>query len=135
MPLGDTETLIATRSKSTIECPNPATDAVPCKMPKDSICLFNIVEDPCELNNVAPKNVEKVALLEQLLHIYQASEVPRLNKPADPRGDPKFFNSTWTNWLDYYDPEGTEDLKFVGRARPRYNDAKIQKMVDGMLNL
>lgn len=27
--------------------------------------------------------------------------VTPLNKPIDPRSNPKYWNYTWTNWMDY----------------------------------
>ena len=32
--------------------------------------------------------------------MFKATEIPRGNKPIDPRADPKFYNYTWTNWWD-----------------------------------
>ena len=42
-----------------------------------------------------------VAQLDQTLDLFRATEIPRGNKPVDPRADPKYFDYTWTNWFDY----------------------------------
>ena len=39
--------------------------------------------------------------LDETLALYQSTEVPRGNKPVDPRSNPKYFDYTWTNWWDY----------------------------------
>lgn len=70
----------------------------PCR-PKNEICLFNIKEDPCEQTNKA-KDEPKI-LNELLEAVSKYQPVTPLNKPADPRADPKLWNFTWTNWMDY----------------------------------
>ena len=42
--------------------------------------------------------------------MYKATEVPRGNKPIDPRADPKFYDYTWTNWWDFVDHEEKGDV-------------------------
>ena len=42
--------------------------------------------------------------------MYKATEVPRDNKPIDPRADPKFYDYTWTNWWDFVDHEEKGDV-------------------------
>ena len=80
------------------------------------VCLFNIAQDPCELNNLVFKypdivrvsfyiliasllyNVLYVChdicsmliqMLESTLRLFNATAVPPGNKPIDPRADPK----------------------------------------------
>ena len=49
--------------------------------------------------------------------MYKATEIPRGNKPIDPRADPKFYNYTWTNWWDMVEHENDEtemlDKQFI----------------------
>jgi arylsulfatase B len=66
----------------------------------NSVCLFNLMRDPCELDNLSNKHPLRVAALQQLLERYNATVVPPLNKEADPRSNPKYWNYTWTNWMD-----------------------------------
>jgi arylsulfatase B len=67
----------------------------------DSVCLFNLMRDPCELDNLSHKYPLRVASLQRLLDGYNATVVPPLNKEADPRSNPKYWNYTWTNWMDH----------------------------------
>ena len=51
----------------------------------------------------------------QTLQTYNETAVPPGNKPIDPRGDPKFYDYTWTNWLDIVDPLNETELLEVER--------------------
>ena len=42
--------------------------------------------------------------------MYKATEIPPGNKPIDPRADPKYFDYTWTNWLDIIDPKTVNEI-------------------------
>ena len=53
--------------------------------PLQEVCLFNISLDPCEFENVVFKYSSVVKALENTLRLYKATEVPRRNKPIDPR--------------------------------------------------
>jgi arylsulfatase B len=64
------------------------------------VCLFNLTRDPCELDNLSHKYPLRVAALQALLDRYNATVVPPLNKEADPRSNPKYWNYSWTNWMD-----------------------------------
>ena len=50
--------------------------------------------------------------------MYKNTEVPRGNKPIDPRANPKFFNYTWTNWWDMVDHENDLDESQLFLANP-----------------
>lgn len=39
--------------------------------------------------------------LEQALNKYNTTALPPGNLPLDPRGNPKYWNNTWTNFGDY----------------------------------
>lgn len=71
---------------------------VPCDLQKE-ICLFNLKDDPCERVNQAKNQPEILQNLQEVLKKY--NPVKPLNKPIDPRSNPKFWNYTWTNWMDY----------------------------------
>lgn len=66
----------------------------------NSLCLFNLRQDPCEFDNLSDKYPLRVSALQELLERYNATVVPALNKEADPRSNPKYWNYTWTNWMD-----------------------------------
>ena len=109
-PLGPDQNLLKLRSQGTVECPPRPEDAKDCHI-EASICLFNIRQDPCEQNNVAFKFSNIVKMMDDTLEVYHNTQVPRLNKPKDPRSDPKYFNYTWTNWLDYYEEDQPEEIE------------------------
>ena len=49
-----------------------------------------------------------VVQLDQTLDMFRATEIPRGNKPIDPRADPKYWDYTWTNWFDYVHHQSEE---------------------------
>ncbi|XP_075534847.1 arylsulfatase B-like [Dermacentor variabilis] len=65
----------------------------------DSVYLFDIVKDPCELNNLARVHPNIVAKLQQRLNAYQAGAVPTLHKPPDQAALPDRHNGTWAPWV------------------------------------
>lgn len=91
------------RSKQTpvkVECGQKQDDAS-FKCNKDKpICLFHIPSDPCEYNNIADANTDKVGVLLNRLELYAESMVPPLKCPMDPLGNPKLHNGAWEPWLD-----------------------------------
>jgi arylsulfatase B len=88
------------RNFSTISCSNSNIRDVTCK-PVEASCLFNITEDPCEMNNLADEYPEILKSLEETLIKFNNTAVLPGNLPLDPRGDPKYWNYTWTNFGDY----------------------------------
>ena len=74
----------------------PKSTCHPLKEP----CLFNIVEDPCEYNNLAHSHPEILERLTTVLEAYNATAVPPKNCPLDPKADPKLHDNVWTWWAD-----------------------------------
>lgn len=70
----------------------------PCDLSKET-CLFNVKTDPCELVNRAAD--EPQILKDMLKALSKYKPVEPLNRARDPRANPKFWNYTWTNWMDY----------------------------------
>ena len=66
--------------------------------PRSSPCLFNIIDDPCEMNNLAESYPEKVEYLFSGLKRFSKVMVPSIRKFSDPSCDPKNFNDTWNWW-------------------------------------
>ncbi|KAH8421017.1 hypothetical protein KR222_003996, partial [Zaprionus bogoriensis] len=90
---------IRLRKAATVVCPI-TVGKITCN-PLKAPCLFDISRDPCEQNNLAkqfPKVLETLLLELQLIN---ATAVPPSNKPDDPRGDPRLWNYTWTNFGDF----------------------------------
>jgi arylsulfatase B len=86
------------RNASRVECGTEEHHS-PCN-PIKRPCLFNILDDPCEKNNIAKHKPEIVRLLLSQLSEHVLLTVPSLRQPSDLRSDPKFFNNTWSSWLD-----------------------------------
>lgn len=102
-----TDDVIAVRRRqATISCENvsgsvdSALGPRQCDLQK-AMCLFDVAVDPCELNNLAEVEPEIVARMFARLEEYRKSAVPPANLPLDPRGDPKYWNGTWTNFGDF----------------------------------
>ncbi|KAL5009860.1 hypothetical protein ScPMuIL_012165 [Solemya velum] len=76
----------------------PLNYSINCQ-PSKSPCLFNVVSDPCEYNNIAGSNPQVVASLLKRLSDYAAHAVPPGNKPTDPRANPKYHDGAWGPWL------------------------------------
>uniref|UniRef100_L7LZW8 Putative arylsulfatase b n=1 Tax=Rhipicephalus pulchellus TaxID=72859 RepID=L7LZW8_RHIPC len=65
-----------------------------------SVYLFDVVTDPCELNNLASKLPNVVASLKKRLDAYGAAALPeRNNDTYDPRSFPENHGGTWAPWV------------------------------------
>jgi len=76
------------------------TNEILCK-PLKAPCLFNVVDDPCELFNLADMFPNILDTLLRVLDGFNKTAVPPANLPLDPHGDPRFWSNTWTNFGDY----------------------------------
>ncbi|KDR14503.1 arylsulfatase B-like [Zootermopsis nevadensis] len=85
------------RAAASVSCDS---DIKPTCAGPSPVCLFNVRRDPCELDNLSDKYPLLVVALQELLDQYNATVVKPLNKTADPRSNPKYWNYTWTNWMD-----------------------------------
>ncbi|KAL3223820.1 hypothetical protein MRX96_027128 [Rhipicephalus microplus] len=83
------------RDRATLKCHVPPWARF---RDKDAIHLFDIVTDPCELNNVARLHPEIVAIMKQRIEDYQATALPVLFEPKDPASFPEHHNGTWAPW-------------------------------------
>jgi hypothetical protein len=97
--------------KATTVC-NKNTPVTKCE-PRSSPCLFNIIDDPCEMNNLAESYPEKVEYLLSGLKRYSEVMIPSIRKFSDPLCDPKNFNNTWNWWRkdDANDDEVLPDVR------------------------
>ncbi|KAJ8675545.1 hypothetical protein QAD02_011331 [Eretmocerus hayati] len=91
--------ILSLRSQATLHCTISESNQVACN-PRESACLFNIREDPCEQRNLASSHPVLVEALEEILEKYKLSAVLPSNTPNDPRANPALWNNTWVNWLD-----------------------------------
>ncbi|XP_023030806.1 arylsulfatase B [Drosophila willistoni] len=91
------------RSAATVNCPNQQSNTQKGSVcnPLQTPCLFNLRDDPCEQYNLATQYPLVLnSLLSELKH-FNSTAIPPSNLPDDPRGNPKFWNYTWTNFGDY----------------------------------
>ncbi|XP_034476156.1 arylsulfatase B [Drosophila innubila] len=89
---------IRLRREATIYC--PPNRGVTCN-PLSAPCLFHIIRDPCEQNNVAKQYPSVLDLMLNELKLINATAVPPSNKPDDPHANPRLWNYTWTNFGDF----------------------------------
>ena len=73
-------------------------DGAKCDLNKNSICLFNILDDPCEKNNIAASNPRAVKMLQRMIDGYNATAVPPGNKPKDERSRPSLHGYYWDHF-------------------------------------
>ena len=84
------------RSSAIVTC-NKSTLDNPCDL-RDGPCLFNIIEDPCEQNNLAQSNSPKFQFMQNEFNERTSKVVPTRRKPIDSACDPIHFNSNWNWW-------------------------------------
>ncbi|KAJ3658164.1 hypothetical protein Zmor_009922 [Zophobas morio] len=94
------DVILKLRSLADVNCSKQNKAPIPCEPLKEA-CLFNVVEDPCERRNVAKEYPQILKNLQEILEKYDATAIPPGNLPLDPRGDPKYWNYTFTNFGDY----------------------------------
>lgn len=78
--------------------------------PLSSPCLFNLLQDPCELNNIAEQEPLWLSKMLNRLQELSGQKVPARNLPGDPESDPTKFNNSWTWWNEATDND-LRDLK------------------------
>lgn len=83
-----------------IKCSTRNENLPLCK-PLEAPCLFNVREDPCEKNNLIEKYPSIVSDLKEKLSLLNASAILPGNLPWDKRGNPDYWDHTWTNFGDY----------------------------------
>lgn len=103
-----------------VKCdPVPANATLHCNSVEHP-CLFHIPSDPCEHHNVASLYPHHVTILLAKLRIYNSTVVPPRNKPYDPNANPKYWDYSWTNWLDYPPPLSPRVLEEEQMSNDKY---------------
>lgn len=90
------------REQATLRCLHDSTKKNPCD-PSDAgtVCLYDIPNDPCEENDLSNYFPSVVRRMKRALVDYRSGLVEQQNKEPDIHSaDPKFFNYTWSPWLD-----------------------------------
>lgn len=85
------------REQSKIHCNKHELDEK-CSMSKP--CLFDIIKDPCEFNNLASKFPDKVLEMKQKVELFRMAALEPRNKPGDPNCDPALHGFIWTWWQE-----------------------------------
>lgn len=85
------------RIQATVRCNAPALK--PCR-PLQQPCVFDVLSDPCERQNLYQKNSDTLKLLEMTMAAYRRTAVKPNNRRSDKFADPKYWNNTWTYWQD-----------------------------------
>jgi hypothetical protein len=93
------EHILRNRKAATIHCMEkaPLDHCYPLEGP----CLFDIISDPCERNNVAKYQPKILSKLEASIEKYRATAARPRNKPSDPMAAPELNDMTWTWWREY----------------------------------
>lgn len=98
-----TEGISEIRSKAQVTCnghKKPEPNSINACNPLETVCLFDILNDPCETTNVASEFPEIVSKLKEKLDYYGSVAKPPRNQPLDTRSDPANFGGIWTWWYD-----------------------------------
>ncbi|KAL1472320.1 hypothetical protein MTO96_039421 [Rhipicephalus appendiculatus] len=84
--------------------------------PRDTVFLFDVFNDPCELNNLASSEPELRDRLLNKLATYRA-HLPNnsVSHEVDERGFPEIHHCTWSTWLDV-EPGGIPELSMLKNA-------------------
>ncbi|XP_049518955.1 arylsulfatase B [Dermacentor silvarum] len=84
------------RKRATLKCGSPEGGQF---YANSTVHLFDIIEDPCELNNVAGLHPEVVSFLKTRIGAFEATTKPLQYEPKDPAGFPENHNGTWAPWV------------------------------------
>ncbi|XP_053600201.1 arylsulfatase J [Plodia interpunctella] len=87
------------RKAATVKCDYSAPK-VKCQ-PLQAPCLFNVQQDPCEMNNLAASLPSILQRLASSLSQYNATAAPAHPPKLDPRGNPKFWGRLYFNFGDF----------------------------------
>lgn len=91
-----TSEIITLRRQATMSCEKQSNSTLNCD---DSPCIFNLAEDACEQNNIAPYYPLLRLFMEVVLSYYKAGAYPEDIPILDIAGDPDRFNGTWDIWV------------------------------------
>lgn len=118
--VADENKMYKLREEAKVKCgPRPTNTNYNCKI-TEKFCLFNIIDDPCEFINLAPKYVTKifskisdtpsifnsryptvVKMLFERIKYWNSTAVPPANLPQHPNANPENWDFIWTNFGDF----------------------------------
>ena len=103
------------RSRATVRC-GPVYGPGPCdpSAAANKHCLYDVLNDPCEKNNLADIYPTVARALKRTLVRYRSGLVPQPKTPQEPLlADPKRFGGAWSPWQ-----EGPESASQLAPALP-----------------
>ncbi|GAV06245.1 hypothetical protein RvY_16266 [Ramazzottius varieornatus] len=93
-PPGGLNTSLIVSTPGAIRC---ESSEIPCD-PNLAPCLFDVVVDPCERNNIAADNPDVVELMMEKLLAYNSTALPSMFLPNDPRAHPGLHGGLMASW-------------------------------------
>ncbi|XP_055593389.1 arylsulfatase B-like isoform X2 [Uranotaenia lowii] len=84
------------RKHAVISCKTPL-NPTSCD-PRVRACLFDIINDPCERNDISAREPYKFRELRAKVERYRRAAAKPRNKPADPAANPANFGGVWNWW-------------------------------------
>ena len=89
--------ILQLRKQATLNCSTSANNT-PCDTARGS-CLFDLSEDPCEMNDLSAEQPRHLQDLTELLKNYTATVVPQSEKRYNlVLANPARFNNVWSPW-------------------------------------
>lgn len=97
-----------------IQCSSPPKEHTHCGGEGYKPCLFDIIKDPCEHNDVSDENPVVYEMMLKKLNQYRNTMIPpRENDTFDPEADPKRHNGEWISWRSLKQSYVEEYLNFI----------------------
>ncbi|XP_003702313.2 arylsulfatase B [Megachile rotundata] len=90
------------REQAMIKC-RPRNDTLPLCKPLIAPCLFHVLRDPCEDNNLINEYPEIARAMREDLKKWNATALLPGNLPWDKRANPELWDHTWINFGDHLD--------------------------------
>jgi len=87
-------------SPTAVNCNFPPGIEVSKCVPWQADCLFDLTNDPCELNNIAATYPSMVKLLRDKITAYNATSIPAGITPAEEASYPMNWQGQWAPWRD-----------------------------------
>lgn len=82
------------RKNAAVRCPN----LKPIYFSNKGPFLFNVEEDPCEMQDISYTRPRLFKILQERLANYEKETVPPENVPSDPKSFPENHNGVWYYW-------------------------------------
>lgn len=101
-------------SPGALKCDKPF-NSTPCNA-DTAPCLFDIEADPCEYNNLAQRNADVVDFLLDKISEYNATALPSVNIPQDPRAQASVNGGLMRPWIPVVDLVG--GVRSLSRGSP-----------------